>query len=123
VPVQCEYLALEGLSSLMSTLQRVRSSLAPQLAVRGIVLTMFDPRTHLARDVVGEVRRHFPGEVFGAIIPRSVRLAEAPSHGLPISAYDPRSSAGQAYLALTREILSGDGIRSRTPRPADKVTA
>ncbi|HSR47232.1 MAG TPA: ParA family protein [Anaerolineales bacterium] len=123
VPVQCEYLALEGLSSLMTTLQRVRSSLAPQLRVRGIVLTMFDPRTHLARDVVREVRRHFPGEVFGAIIPRSVRLAEAPSHGLPISAYDPRSSAGQAYLALTREILAGDGVRSRTPRQSDRVTA
>lgn len=123
IPVQCEYLALEGLSSLMATLQRIRSSLAPELAVRGIILTMFDPRTHLARDVVAEVRRHFPREVFRTIIPRSVRLAEAPSHGLPISAYDPGSSAGQAYHALTRELLTGDGVRAKPPRQADRVTA
>jgi len=114
IPVQCEYLALEGLSSLMATLQRVRSHLAPRLAVRGIVLTMFDSRTHLALDVVQEVRRHFPTEVFRSIIPRSVRLAEAPSHGLPISAFDPQSSGGQAYLALTRELMAGDGVKRQT---------
>jgi chromosome partitioning protein len=113
VPVQCEYLALEGLSSLMATLQRVRAGLAPRLTLRGIALTMFDSRTHLSQDVVQEVRRHFPGKVFRTVIPRSVRLAEAPSHGLPISAYDPRSAGGLAYQALTRELLGGDGIRPR----------
>ncbi|HKY83851.1 MAG TPA: AAA family ATPase [Anaerolineales bacterium] len=117
IPVQCEYLALEGLSSLVATLQRMRSRLAPRLAIRGIVLTMFDSRTHLAQDVVQEVRRHFSGQVFRSIIPRSVRLAEAPSHGLPISAYDPHSTGGQAYLALTRELLAGDGVR-RQAAPA-----
>jgi len=121
VPVQCEYLALEGLSSLAATLQRVRSSLAPRLSLRGIVLTMFDSRTHLSQDVVREVRRHFPGQVFRAIIPRSVRLAEAPSHGLPISAYDPRSPGGMAYQALTRELLAGDGVRARPSAVAAEV--
>ncbi len=122
IPVQCEYLALEGLSSLMATLQRVRSRLAPRLAVRGIILTMFDSRTHLAQDVVQEVRRHFSGQVFRSIIPRSVRLAEAPSHGLPISAYDPHSTGGQAYQALTRELLAGDGVRKQSaPAAAARV--
>ena len=120
IPVQCEYLALEGLSSLMATLQRVRSHLAPRLGVRGIVMTMFDSRTHLAQDVVQEVRRHFPAQVFRSIIPRSVRLAEAPSHGLPISAFDPRSTGGLAYLALTRELLAGDGVKRQvTPAAAE----
>jgi chromosome partitioning protein len=120
VPVQCEYLALEGLSSLVGTLQRARSGLAPRLSLRGIVLTMFDSRTHLSQDVVREVRRHFPGQVFRTVIPRSVRLAEAPSHGLPISAYDPRSTGGLAYQALTRELLGGDGVQTKTKaaRPA-----
>ncbi|HMK09691.1 MAG TPA: ParA family protein [Anaerolineales bacterium] len=120
VPVQCEYLALEGLSSLVATLQRVRAGLAPRLTLRGIALTMFDARTHLSQDVVQEVRRHFPGQVFRTVIPRSVRLAEAPSHGLPISAYDPASSGGRAYQALTRELLGGDGLRLR-PRPPRSV--
>ncbi|MFN2148615.1 MAG: ParA family protein [Anaerolineales bacterium] len=110
IPVQCEYLALEGLTQLMQTLQRVRAGLFPELDIRGLVMTMFDARTNLAQDVVAEVRSHFPGQVFQTIIPRSVRLAEAPSHGLPISVYAPHSSAGTAYAALTRELLAGDGI-------------
>lgn len=122
VPVQCEYLALEGLSSLMETLQRVRGRLAPRLELRGIVLTMFDARTHLSRDVVEEVRKHFPGRVFRTVVPRNVRLAEAPSHGLPISAYDPGSPGGLAYRALTREVLGGDGAR-RSPAKAALRTA
>jgi len=117
VPVQCEYLALEGLTQLMETLAKVRAALYPQLTIRGLVLTMFDSRTHLSADVVDEVRKHFPGQVFHTIIPRNVRLAEAPSHGLPISAYDPSSVGGQAYLALTRELLRGDGVRGGA-RPA-----
>jgi len=118
VPIQCEYLALEGLSSLMATLKRVRSGLFPELKLRGLILTMFDSRTHLSRDVVQEVRSHFPGQVFRSVIPRSVRLAEAPSHGLPISAYDPSSPAAQAYLALARELLAGDGVPARQPTAA-----
>lgn len=113
VPVQCEYLALEGLSSLVATLGRVRAGLAPRLSLRGIVLTMFDSRTHLSQDVVREVRQHFPGQVFRTVIPRSVRLAEAPSNGLPISAYDPGSTGGLAYRSLTRELLGGDGLRAK----------
>jgi len=108
IPVQCEYLALEGLGQLSHTITRVRAALSPNLVIRGVVMTMFDGRASLARQVVDEVRKHFPGKVFGAIIPRSVRLAEAPSHGLPISAYAPSSPGGQAYKALADEILKGD---------------
>jgi chromosome partitioning protein len=111
VPVQCEYLALEGLGLLTQTIQRVRQSLFPGLKVRGVVLTMFDPRTHLSSDVVAEVNRHFPGQVFKAIVPRSVRLAEAPSYGLPILAYAPSSSGAQSYAALARELMHGDGVK------------
>ncbi len=108
IPVQCEYLALEGLSQLMLTLEHVRLGLFPDLFIRGMVLTMFDTRTNLSRDVAEEVRRHFPDKVFDSIIPRSVRLAEAPSHGLPISAYAPNTSGAVAYEALAKEILSSD---------------
>ncbi len=108
VPVQCEYLALEGLGQLTQTIERVRSLLFPELAVRGVVLTMFDNRTNLSSDVVTEVNRHFPDQVFRSIIPRSVRLAEAPSYGLPISAYAPTSVGAVAYEALAKELLMGD---------------
>lgn len=110
IPVQCEYLALEGLGHLSNTLERVRKALFPELKVRGVVLTMYDGRTNLANDVVEEVRRYFPNQVFQAVIPRTVRLAEAPSYGQPISAYAPASSGAQAYTALARELLEGDGI-------------
>jgi chromosome partitioning protein len=112
VPVQCEYLALEGLGMLTQTIERVRQSLYPGLKVRGVVLTMFDPRTNLSTDVVAEVNRHFPGQVFKAIVPRSVRLAEAPSYGLPILVYAPSSVGAQAYEALARELLRGDGLKA-----------
>ncbi len=111
VPVQCEYLALEGLGQLTNTIQRVRSALFPELSVRGVVLTMFDPRTNLSTDVVAEVNRHFPNQVFKSVVPRSVRLAEAPSYGLPISAYAPGSVGAQAYEALAKELLKGDGVK------------
>jgi chromosome partitioning protein len=111
IPVQCEYLPLEGLSQLNQTLDRVRSAILPELKIRGVVLTMFDGRTNLSNDVVKEVRRHFPDLVFEAVIPRTVRLAEAPSYGQPISAYAPTSNGAAAYAALAREILEGDGIR------------
>jgi chromosome partitioning protein len=110
IPVQCEYLPLEGLTQLTQTLDRVRNAVFPEMHVRGVVLTMFDGRTRLSLDVVNEVRRHFPNQVFSAIIPRSVRLAEAPSYGQPISVYAPNSSGAEAYAALAREVLAGDGI-------------
>ena len=108
VPVQCEYLALEGLGQLTQTIERVRSLLFPELRVRGVVLTMFDSRTNLANDVVAEVGRHFPNLVFKSVIPRSIRLAEAPSYGLPISVYAPTSVGAQAYDALAKELLKSD---------------
>jgi chromosome partitioning protein len=110
IPVQCEYLALEGLGELTRTLQRVRQAIFPALKIRGVVLTMFDSRTHLSGDVVAEVRKYFNEQVFKTIIPRSIRLAEAPSYGLPVTAYAPASSAAQAYEALAREVLAGDGV-------------
>jgi chromosome partitioning protein len=110
VPVQCEYLALEGLGQLTQTIERVQSALFPELRVRGVILTMFDPRTNLSMDVVKEVKNHFPGQVFQSIVPRSIRLAEAPSYGLPISAYAPSSLGARAYEALARELLQGDGV-------------
>ena len=110
IPVQCEYLALEGLSQLTQTIQRVQAGLYPELEVRGVILTMYDGRTRLATDVVSEVRKYFPDQVFDAVIPRSIRLAEAPSYGIPISAYAPESTAAKAYAALARELLAKDGI-------------
>jgi chromosome partitioning protein len=110
VPVQCEYLALEGLGQLTQTIERVQSSLFPSLRVRGVILTMFDPRTNLSTDVVREVKNHFPGQVFESIVPRSIRLAEAPSYGLPISEYAPASVGARSYEALAKELLKGDGV-------------
>lgn len=108
VPVQCEYLALEGLGQLTQTIERVRSALFPELKVRGVILTMYDNRTNLANDVVKEVNRHFPNQVFKSIVPRNIRLAEAPSYGLPISEYAPTSVGAIAYEALAKELLKGD---------------
>jgi len=110
IPVQCEYLALEGLGQLTSTITRVQSSF-PEVQVRGVILTMYDGRTRLAADVVNEVRRFFPDRVFQSIIPRSIRLAEAPSYGQPISTYAPDSNGAKAYQALAHEILEQDGIQ------------
>jgi len=110
IPVQCEYLALEGVGQLLQTLQRIRQSLYPALKVRGVVMTMFESRAHLSTDVVSEIRKHFPNQVFSAIVPRSIRLAEAPSYGLPISVYAPSSTGAQAYSALAKELLVGDGV-------------
>ena len=110
IPVQCEYLALEGLGELTHTIQRVRTALFPSLKVRGVILTMFDPRTHLSSDVVAEVQKYFSEQVFATIIPRSVRLAEAPSYGLPVSDYAPESSAAKSYELLAREVLKSDGV-------------
>ena len=118
IPVQCEYLALEGLGQLTQTIQKVKASLYSELKLRGVILTMYDSRTRLSADVVTEVRKFFPGQVFETLIPRSVRLAEAPSYGQPISTYAPESHSAQAYAALARELLVQDGI----PIPAFEMT-
>ena len=106
IPVQCEYLALEGLSHLIQTINLVRESLNGRLRVAGVVLTMFDSRTNLAVDVVNEVRQYFPDEIFKTIVPRNVRLSEAPSYGEDILAYAPNSPGSKAYQTLTEELLS-----------------
>jgi chromosome partitioning protein len=108
IPVQCEYLALEGLTLLYQTIELVRARLNPNLVVRGLLMTMFDGRTNLAQQVVDEVRHHFGSHTFRVVIPRTVRLSEAPSHGQPISTYAPRSAGAAAYAALAQELLTGD---------------
>ncbi len=112
IPVQCEYLALEGLTQLMTTIQLVRRSLNPTLQVRGLLLTMYDGRANLARQVREQVQQHFGNQVFGIVVPRNVRLSEAPSYGQPIIAYAPNSPGGLAYQALAQELLNGDQLKS-----------
>ncbi len=106
VPVQCEYYALEGLSDLLTTVRIVKRSLNPGLSLMGVILTMYDGRTNLSMQVAEEVKRHFPGKVYASVIPRNVRLSEAPSHGKPVMAYDPWSRGTDAYKALAEEIIS-----------------
>ena len=103
VPVQCEYFALEGLSDLMSTLRMVKRRINPRLEIFAVALTMYDGRTNFCAQVAEEVRRHFPGKVFSTVIPRNIRLAEAPSHGIPVTAYDKSSRGAQAYKAMAEE--------------------
>ncbi len=104
VPVQCEYYALEGLTDLMNTLRMVKKRINPRLEIFGVALTMFDGRTNFSTQVAQEVRKHFPGKVFANAVPRNVRLAEAPSHGLPVSAYDKHSRGALAYKAMAEEV-------------------
>ena len=106
VPVQCEYYALEGLTDLMNTLRMVKKRINPRLEIFGVALTMFDGRTNFSTQVAQEVRKHFPGKVFATAIPRNVRLAEAPSHGLPVTVYDRSSRGAQAYKAMAEEIAN-----------------
>ena len=108
IPVQCEYLPLEGLTQLTQTIHLVQDYLNPSLHIRGVMMTMYDSRTNLSRQVVEEVRRHFPNKVFRTIIPRNVRLSEAPSFGRPINFYSPHSPGAMAYKLLTAELLNGD---------------
>ncbi len=105
VPIQCEYYALEGLTQLLGSVERIRARRNPRLSVAGLLLTMADGRTRLSSEVVTEVRRHFGDLVFDAVVPRSVRLAEAPSHGLPITAYDPHSPGADAYYRVAMELV------------------
>jgi len=109
IPLQAEYYALEGLTALLDTISRVREVLNPALAVDGLVLTMFDGRNSLARQVQDEVRAHFGAKVFRTVIPRNVRLSESPSHGLPVLLYDPASRGAQAYRALAQEVVGAHG--------------
>lgn len=105
VPVQCEYYALEGLADLMTTLRLAKKRMNPALEIFGVLLTMFDGRTNFSTQVAQEVRKHFPGKVYATVIPRNVRLAEAPSHGLPVTVYDRHSRGAQAYRNVAQEIL------------------
>lgn len=105
LPVQAEFYALEGLGQLLETMQLVRKGLNPKLELLGVVLTMVDSRTTLSGQVQAEVKKHFPGKVFDTVIPRNIRLAEAPSHGLPVGAYDRWSKGARAYKALTKEVM------------------
>ena len=120
VPIQCEYLALEGLGQLLRAINLIRAHLNPSIRVRGMLMTMYDPRTNLSQEVVNEVRAHFPDLVFKTIIPRNVRLSEAPSHGEPILTYAPNSTGASAYAAFTEELLLGDDMvlsAQRVPHP------
>ena len=123
IPLQCEYYALEGLAQLMRTLDLVRERANPRLAIEGILFTMFDGRTGLALQVRGEVERYFKQHLFHTVIPRNVRLTEAPSHGCSIVQYDLRSPGAVAYLELAKEVLAHDEARARprargAPAPA-----
>ena len=104
IPVQCEYFALEGLSDLMNTMRMVKKRINPELEIFSVILTMFDGRTNFSTQVAQEVRRHFPGKVCATVIPRNVRLAEAPSHGIPVTAYDKHSRGADAYRAVAQEL-------------------
>ena len=119
IPIQCEYYALEGLTQLIATVNLVRDNLNPDLEIKGVVLTMFDARTNLSADVAAEVRRHLGAAVFDTIVPRSVRLSEAPSFGLPIALHRPNSRGAEAYAALATELLG----RNPPPRPGNAPPA
>lgn len=106
VPIQCEYLALEGVSELLDTLMRLRRTINPQLAIEGILLTMYDDRTTLSKQVAADLRSFFGGQVFETVIPRNVRLAEAPSHGMPVMFYDIHSKGAESYIQLAREVIA-----------------
>jgi chromosome partitioning protein len=115
IPLNCEYFALEGLADLVATLKRIRSSLNPALDVAGVVLTMYDERTNLGQQVARDIRDFFQERVFTTVIPRNIRLGEAPSHGMPAVTYDSKSRGAEAYLALAREFLARDAALRREP--------
>jgi chromosome partitioning protein len=120
VPMQAEYFALEGISELLDTIERVRQNFNPRLAVEGVVLTMFDERTNLAQNVAAELKTYFGELLFETTIPRNIRLAEAPSHGLPVNSYDPRSRGAESYIRLAKELMDRQA-RAASP-PLSEVT-
>jgi chromosome partitioning protein len=119
IPLQCEYYALEGLSQLLGTVQRVQEHLNPKLDIGGVLLTMFDARLNLSRQVVADAREHFGDRVFDTVVPRNIRLAEAPSFGKPIVLYDVASVGAQAYMAVARELLERDAQTAPAPETPD----
>jgi chromosome partitioning protein len=120
VPMQAEYFALEGISELMATLDRVASSFNPGLTLEGVLLTMFDDRTNLSQQVRDNLQEFFKERLFTTVIPRNIRLAEAPSHGLPVALYDPRSRGAEAYRALALELMSRNNVKP-IPKPKPKM--
>jgi chromosome partitioning protein len=114
IPLHSEYFALEGLADLVATLQRVRATLNPDLDIEGVLLTMHDGRTNLSQQVSRDIRDFFKDKVFETVVPRNVRLGEAPSHGLPAILYDVKSRGAEAYVALAKEILGRDSVASRS---------
>lgn len=119
IPIQCEYLALEGLSQLLNTVHLVQERLNPRLKVSGIAMVMFDSRTHLSMGVVEQVAKHFPDLIFHSVVPRSVRIAEAPSYGEPLVSFDPKSRGAQAYEALTNELLERENTNGTSDNRGD----
>ena len=122
IPLQCEYYALEGLTALLDTISRVREALNPNLAIEGLLLTMYDRRNTLARQVEQEVRAHFGAQVFRAVIPRNVRISESPSHGMPVMRYDPSSRGAVAYRQLAREVARS-AVQEEAPAPGERPVA
>ncbi|MFN7982016.1 MAG: ParA family protein [Vicinamibacterales bacterium] len=122
IPLHCEYYALEGIADLWGTVRRVRSALNPGLDIEGVLFTMFDERTNLSQQVAAEVRAFFKEKVFRTTIPRNVRLGEAPSHGMPVIQYDPKSRGSEAYVALAREVLERDALSATTSAPVPEHT-
>jgi chromosome partitioning protein len=118
VPMQAEYFALEGISELISTLERVRAAFNPSLTIEGVLLTMYDDRTNLAQQVTETLREYFKDRLFRTVIPRNVRLAEAPSHGKPVALYDARSRGAEAYFELAAEYMTRNHIKVKSPRQA-----
>jgi chromosome partitioning protein len=118
VPIQCEFFALEGISQLMDTVERVRESFDQPLQLEGVLLTMYDDRTNLTRQVEADLREFFGADVFHTVIPRSIRLAEAPSFGKPILNYDPRSRGAESYIQLAKEILAHEQTSGRAAKSA-----
>jgi len=123
IPLHCEYFALEGLADLVATMRRVRAALNPSLDIEGVLLTMFDERTNLGRQVASDVRAFFKEKVFETVIPRNVRLSEAPSHGMPVTLYDVKSRGAEAYRALAKEVLAQHLCTHKNAPPSAKASA
>ncbi len=122
IPIQCEYFALEGLTSLLNTVEQIQTTINPRLYIEGLLRTMFDKRNRLAVDVSAQLKQHFPGRIYRTVIPRNVRLAEAPSHGLPVIQYDDKSLGAVAYLTLAGEILEkSSALKKALPRKEEQI--
>ena len=123
IPLHCEYFALEGLADLVATMRSVRAAFNPSLDIEGVLLTMFDERTNLGRQVASDVRAFFKEKVFETVIPRNVRLSEAPSHGMPVTLYDVKSRGAEAYRALAKEVLAQHLCTHKNAPPSAKASA